>query len=471
MAIAPYDVVAQLRRGERDADHAKAKARGLSRGGHVPMGDLSAWLNSREHTIAVARAAARAIYAYADAQPVAPLPEYDVAALRAGLREHLDLRPASKTSLLELRPTFPATLADLLHGPRQSNPAPLFPKDARGYNYVPGGSQIAHRLGIPDDRALYDAYEAEAWQLSAPEGMPPIPRKGGRYSEQEATVIRVWLADEWPVIREWKIRCERASRRLILAGVDTTIVAGQRSGARDNPILEILGPQERVSAMYYPPGGEHSDRHPYLSAYDLTPREFVANVYRWGEYIRPTIAAIETLSDPSLYLDSAGDLDKVDAVWARLTAASEGVDVGMLRLHWLDNIAGMSGWDRMKIAGSTRDERIRTLVEYKEILPSEGIREIRRQKEEYERDTRERERVAEAERATLVRAFAGLGVWTGRNTSRLLPRGFSVEPAGSRSSDRSEVVIVTPSGRRFSESGADRDAAWQELQKKLTGDK
>ena len=134
-----------------------------------------------------------------------PLPA-DLAALLDGeLRAHLRI-PRKPRAAPGVR--FPMSLAEFremvqIPDTPRTNPAPAA-KAGEDMNWAARVQrQLAEKLG--DDRANFltwsDIHDA-AWALSAPEGFPPAPERGDRYSAIESDELWRWLLNSWPVIDE-----------------------------------------------------------------------------------------------------------------------------------------------------------------------------------------------------------------------------------------------------------------------------
>lgn len=249
----------------------------------------------------------RVVVEYDAAQPspdeVATLTTEQIDAVTRHYREVLDLAPPSKPARLVFRPLWPMTLAqlraqvaELPPEETRTNPAPLILRERAVQKQYPSfgvSRALAARSGVdtraagvdPQTQRDYRALEGIAWNLSAPEGFPPYPRRGGVYSDNEAGAIGGWLTNHWPVIREAKQIAMAKDRERAQAGISPAtldqLIEGRPGGDREGAFLHYL--DERVL------------RHGvFPSSADKSPRDFHADILRWARRnLLPTLDAIE----------------------------------------------------------------------------------------------------------------------------------------------------------------------------------
>ena len=214
---------------------------------------------------------------------------------REELREDLDLTPPSSASKMLIRPPAPMTLGDVrrLAGIPVPNPAPM--------------AKVAARYGSTPKypRVQGDNEYGEAWALSAPEGFPPYPRRGGEYNETEAKVVAAWLENMWPAWQELIRYARRRDRELLLAGVDPhhlmTIITGRWSGESLEHFIRS-----------YSPSSDTSDTP------IRTPKDVVERMEKYArKYMPYPIRLLDALRDPKAAWKARGgaEADK-QAEWA-----------------------------------------------------------------------------------------------------------------------------------------------------------
>lgn len=222
----------------------------------------------------------------ADEPPIA-IPASILEKMREIAVQNLDgaKKPKSYTSPL---PTIPMSLAEAEAEIKQ-NPAPL---DANK-----GPSIISKMIYVADDYPRPLAYqEAQKilWALAAPEGMPPYPRRAGRYSSREDGMIRSWMEDVWPLWQEVKQLTRRKEMELGRQGIiasDLRIVLGVEY-EQLNDFARAWGPRH-YTGKYYPGA--------YPDAEGMTPEEWADGVKLWLQRaIMPQLEKIQSL-EPWLF--------------------------------------------------------------------------------------------------------------------------------------------------------------------------
>lgn len=206
----------------------------------------------------------------------------DLRKAEAHLLETLDLRPVGAKALQVIRPTWPETLAQLkaqiegavVHVVK--NPAPKLRAETAPQKqhlaYSAGRALYSLRDVRPDAQADYDAIDGIAWRLSAPEGFPPAPRRGGVYSHDEAQAIRQRLLKSWELVREIARAgavkdAERAELGIPAEVVPRVLDSYKANSLRDWVVLRTVG--------------EPGDlRIP--DAEGKSPKDFHAEVLAWG---------------------------------------------------------------------------------------------------------------------------------------------------------------------------------------------
>lgn len=188
------------------------------------------WLEG--HAQPIRAAIVRALKAAPQDSDRQRIPEADWPRVEAHLREVLDLAPVGDKARQVFRPMWPMTLDQLramaVEAEPRQNPAPLIDKKKfpRERSHVYGSGRVMYlgpdhsSLPHPEHPSDYEGIDGIAWGLSAPEGFPPIPRRGGVYGREEATVINDWLTSRWPAWREaFAIALEKDQERAA-AGIE-----------------------------------------------------------------------------------------------------------------------------------------------------------------------------------------------------------------------------------------------------------
>lgn len=149
------------------------------------------------------------------------------AALAASVREVL--RPAVKAAPTGV--AWPMTLDDLMALPLE-NPAPLPKRDQPGH-VVPQGAilaALAQRIGERAESVSPRRVSQAMWGYAAPEGFPPAPIRGGRYSHDERMAIWNWMANLWPARQQLLALAGRIDAASALSA-QVAAVFGNISGA------------------------------------------------------------------------------------------------------------------------------------------------------------------------------------------------------------------------------------------------
>lgn len=299
-------IIAELKRVVHKTPTVKALLEALSAG--KPGARPDGYVRLANQTLPeMARIVGRVVYAYnaakRDTEDAGTFTAAQMDAVTRHYREVLDLAPPSKPARLTFRPMWPMTLAQLRaqvaelppEEPR-TNPAPLILRERAVQKQYPSfgvGRALAARSSVdtraagvdPQTQRDYRALEGIAWNLSAPEGFPPYPRRGGVYSDNEASAIGGWLTNHWPVIREAKQIAMAKDRERARAGISPAtldrLIEGRSGGDREGAFLHYL--DERVL------------RHGvFPSSADKSPRDFHADILRWARRnLLPTLDAIE----------------------------------------------------------------------------------------------------------------------------------------------------------------------------------
>lgn len=237
-------------------------------------------------------------------------------------REVLNLAPLSKPARLTFRPLWPMTLAQLRaqvaelppEEPR-TNPAPLILRDRALQKQYPSfgvGRALSARSSVntraagvdPQTQRDYSALAGIAWNLSAPEGFPPYPRRGGVYSDNEGSAIDVWLRDEWPVQREVDRLAEQKDAERAKAGIPATALRELIESLHSGP----MSFREYVR--------EYTQKGILPSADDKTPRDYHMAVLRWARrHLFPTLDALDDFdvallqrqADPDAHMRALAD--------------------------------------------------------------------------------------------------------------------------------------------------------------------
>ena len=275
---------------------------------------------------AMARIVERVVYAYSvaqrDTEDAGTFTAAQLDAVTRHYREVLDLAPLSKPARLTFRPLWPMTLAqlraqvaDLPPEEPRTNPAPLILRDRAPQKQYPGfgvGRALAARSSVdtraagvdPQTQRDYRALAGIAWNLSAPEGFPPYPRRGGVYSDNEGSAIDIWLRDEWPVQREVDRLAEQKDAERAEAGIPATALRELIEGLHSGP----MSFREYVR--------EYTQKGILPSAADLSPRDYHTAVLRWARrHLFPTldamadfdVALLQRQADPDAHMRALAD--------------------------------------------------------------------------------------------------------------------------------------------------------------------
>lgn len=338
----------------------------------------------------------------------------------ATLDKILDLRPPSKASKEEIRPIWPMTLAQLRDqverelGPIQ-NPAPIIRKE----NARPGASLAFRSSDVPAMRGRphishrdHLAAEGMAWNKAAPEGFPPIPRKGGVYSKHEANAISAWIRDQWPVMREVKNLADRRDREMLDGRVDPKIL-GLITYSQD------FGQWLDGRATSF---GWMSD----MDAEGRTPKELWKAMLAWAKtHLLPAEHALQTFDfdllkrwgDPDAHIGalSANAITRVSA--PRVAERIYGLQ--RWSADWMKPLVGDQAVPTEYLIGSGRKKEFKLSF----LLAAQKAAE----KAKEDKDA--------ARKQTLKRLAPSLAPLVGRNVNRarlqaVLPPGYRVEDMG-----------------------------------------
>lgn len=185
---------------------------------------------------------------------------------------------------------WPMTLKDLRALPLQ-NPAPVAKSGAKDglTDRYRIRDELVKRIGERADAVNWNTIAREMWRQSAPEGFPPAPARGGRYSAAEASEIRGWLLQLWPARQEMlKLASEIDGDAGIYSVLDTlydTGGGGKLLGLRDLVNRDLTG--------YY---------WENLRAEGLTPEEFVKHAQKYLGMVKGWLSTLDALRaiDPAL---------------------------------------------------------------------------------------------------------------------------------------------------------------------------
>jgi hypothetical protein len=318
-------IVNELKRAVHNAPTVKALWEALSaaKPGERPDGYKRL---SNQTLPAMARIVERVVYAYSaaqrDTEDAGTFTAAQLDAVTRHYREVLDLAPLSKPARLTFRPLWPMTLAqlraqvaDLPQEEPRTNPAPLILRDRAPQKQYPNfavGKALAARSSVdtraagvdPQTQRDYRALAGIAWNLSAPEGFPPYPRRGGVYSDNEGSAIDIWLRDEWPVQREVDRLAEQKDAERAEAGIPATALRELIEGLHSGP----MSFREYVR--------EYTQKGILPSADDKTPRDYHTAILQWARrHLFPTLDALDDFdvallqrqADPDAHMRALAD--------------------------------------------------------------------------------------------------------------------------------------------------------------------
>lgn len=337
------------------------------------------------------------------------------------LGEVLDLRPPSKAGKDEIRPTWPMTLAQLRaqvereFGPIK-NPAPLILKDKSRPNadLSFGASDLRSFKNIRErSKRDYDAIQGMAWKKAAPEGFPPIPRKGGVYSKHEASAIFAWIRDQWPVIQDAKRIAAEHDREMLDGQADPKMLGHIKYGTETfTRWLE----------------GMALDWHMLnkMNAHGDTPKELWASMLTWAKnHLLPATDALQTF-DIKLFKKWSDPDAHLAALNGNLITQSSAPKVaehmyGLQRWHadWMKPLVGEQAVPTEYLIGSGREKTFKLSFLLAEQKKAEKAKE-------------EKEAARIRTLKSLAPAVASL---VGRNVNKAklsaaLPAGYRVEEMG-----------------------------------------
>jgi hypothetical protein len=407
------------------------------------------WIGA--HETEVVAACERAIMEVEDRnqKPAATISEDQLRMVRGRLKEDLDLVPPSKASKQEIRPMFPMTLADVIrvgNTPEQrTNPAPLWKTGISNYRTV---NNIGSRYQVPSDHEIDLALAGEAWRMSAPEGFPPIPRRGGIYSHDEAMAILFWCRSIWPAMREWDQKIKQWERELRLMGTTRDPLGyhktwlGATSPLRkcdSERLMEAKVWDENLKKMRY-----------YFSPEGQTPRQFVADVERWCRNVFHHVytVVIPILKDPYIYQPISRADKNVDQTFEKIKAVERYLDGDADK--WLSGGIGLTHGQRNWLPNRGEETLIELVVKGL-IKPSEALRlqrekekeDKKRQEEDNARFDKNMRNVAQAMRPIRDRKLG----WNSANIERHLPRGYTL--GSSLRTNDPDVWIDMPNSKRI----------------------
>jgi hypothetical protein len=404
----------------------------------------------------------------------------DPTAARAWFMANLDTSFPSRASAAIERPPLPRTLAELraacedagltirdgapLQPAGRRNPAPIRAQ-SHGYGQSASkryhGQQALSSLGLDRsagpgmERAATREVDRLAWAFAAPEGFPPVPRRGGKYSPDEAAAIRDWLTEQWGPWRDGIRIALDADQALREAGVmlnATRLLLGDRVGNNGNPMLDLWN---RAANHTSPHAAKDPDDDPYGTAIPYaagkSPTELIDALLRWAAlHLFRTIGLIANLADPTLYNRWADPDAHMLALGAVTVGAPDpfydateraprvlyGIGyhlkipgghhrhhdgASVLVKHWIAAYYGAS-W-------AQADKNI-TLSQAIALQVSEDTA----YKERHRKSEAEHKRDLDTVREALGRGIIARGLsWTPGNIARLLPSGFRVAKERERS--------------------------------------
>jgi hypothetical protein len=330
----------------------------------------------------------------------------------------LDLRPPSKAGKDEIRPIWPMTIAQLRAqvekelGPIK-NPAPILLKEhASRSGSLYFGQRIPKRRTSMEDNL---AAEGMAWKRSAPEGFPPIPRKGGRYSKHESSAITSWLRSHWPVMREAERIAAERDREMLSGVVDPN--AFRRLNSRGQTSSNFTQWLNAGALDYRSFAG--------MDAEDKTPKELYQEMLKYAKNeLLPDIDAIKSFDmglfkrwkDPDAHMDALN----ANAITRGRQALFADELYGLHRWHadWMKPLVGKQATPAEYLIGTGGKEfKLSFLL-------------AEQKKAEKAKEDKEAER-----KETLRRLAQNLAPLVGRNVNKAkllaaLPAGYRVEEMG-----------------------------------------
>lgn len=345
----------------------------------------------------------------------------------ATLDKILDLRPPSKASKEEIRPIWPMTLAQLRAqveqelGPIQ-NPAPIVLKE-----YGRSGS-LSFNYQVPKrriSRTDHLAVEGMAWNKAAPEGFPPIPRKGGVYSKHEANAIAAWIRDQWPVMREIKNLAAQRDREMMDGRVDPSMFRRMNS-VSDN--ADNFSHWLNQSALHY----RDLDK---IYAEGMTPKElWMATLEYARGSLLPAYDAIRDFdfkllkkwSDPDAHMSALLHNKITRSYFGTRGAATNFYGLDSYHADWMKPLVGRNAAPTDYLVGPDYQDGIfsgERGIKLSVLLSAQKAAE----KAKEDKDA--------ARKQTLKRLAPSLAPLVGRNVNRarlqaVLPPGYRVEEMG-----------------------------------------
>lgn len=288
---------------------------------------------------------------------------------------------------------------------------------------------------------LADRIVAQAWIMSAPEGMPPYPQRGETYSKAEAGWIMGWVQDVWPVwkqlLAEGDLTADFIRARVSESGwkyewgyVLRGAGGGDVAGAVRSLIESNRRPYSNSPVYLFDEDGNATTRTELTPA-GKTPKEFSQALWAFCRInVAPTALRLRRLRNEALYrtLTDDHDIDAQMQLW-------EQIDPQMAwrvmdRIYKVHPSRDRVIDPRTRPSTETEPERLRYTHRGPPIPFSQIIHLVRAKDRAYaaDRARREAERLEKAHRMlrALARAPAAMN-WNHGNVARLLPTGFSIE--------------------------------------------
>ena len=318
-------IIAELKRVVHNTPTVEALLEALSAG--KPGARPDGYVRLANQTLPeMARIVERVVYAYnaakRDTKEATTLTAAQMDAVTRHYREVLDLAPLSKPARLTFRPLWPMTLAQLRaqvaelppEEPR-TNPAPLILRDRATQKQYPGfgvGRALYARSDVDlsdfrgsdltpqDNRALAGI----AWNLSAPEGFPPYPRRGGVYSVHEASAVDTWLAREWPVWREVDHLAEQKDAERAEAGIPATALRELIEGLHSGPMSFREYVRDYTQKDVFPGANERSPRDLHTAVLQWARRKLFPTLDALDDF---DVALLQRQADPDAHMRALAD--------------------------------------------------------------------------------------------------------------------------------------------------------------------
>ena len=392
--------------------------------------------------------------------------------VEAHLRDVLDLAPPGDKARQVFRPMWPMTLDQLRAmvadaGEPKKNPAPLIDrkKFPRERSHVYGAGRVMYlgpdhsSLPHPDSASDSEGIDGIAWQLSAPEGFPPTPRRGGVYSRDEAAAVQSWLLDRWPAVVEARAIAREKDAERALAGIEPEAVTRViRWSSFDEPLRDEL--YSRSQHGLPDPEGK-------------SPKELLAAVLEWaGRSFLPLVDAIEHF-DIALLSKWADPDAHMRALRENYLTKYREVDVAKSVYHltnytapWTEKLVGKQEKpDRLlETYSDVGQYRSRKLFPLSVLLAAQAAADVAYRKR-LEDDKREGER-AKAQALPILRAMLAKGHEFSRaNVTKALPSYELYSHAGPHSVS---VHLRAPGGANIAHgSGRTVTAAMTDLRRSL----